>query len=242
MLRILSKEISSYLNSLIAYIVISVFLTGIGLLMWVFPETNVLDYGFADMETLFSFSPYVFLFLIPAVTMRLFAEEKKTGTLELLFTQPVTDFQIILAKYFAGLIIVIFALVPTLIYYFSIYKLGQTEGNIDTAGVIGSYIGLVLLAGVFTSIGVFASSITENQIVAFIIAVFLCFFFYSGFGSVAAIDVWGSGSNFLDQLGLLYHYNALSKGLIDARNVVYLLSLATAMLLLTNFVISARKW
>ena len=242
MLRILSKEISSYLNSLIAYIVISVFLTGIGLLMWVFPETNVLDYGFADMETLFSFSPYVFLFLIPAVTMRLFAEEKKTGTLELLFTQPVTDFQIILAKYFAGLIIVIFALAPTIIYYFSIYKLGQTEGNIDTAGVIGSYIGLVLLAGVFTSIGVFASSITENQIVAFIIAVFLCFFFYSGFGSIAAIDVWGKGSNFLDQLGLLYHYNALSKGLIDARNVVYLLSLATAMLLLTNFVISARKW
>ena len=242
MLRILSKEISSYLNSLIAYIVISVFLTGIGLLMWVFPETNVLDYGFADMETLFSFSPYVFLFLIPAVTMRLFAEEKKTGTLELLFTQPVTDFQIIMAKYFAGLAIVIFALLPTLIYYFSIYKLGQTEGNIDTAGVIGSYVGLILLAGVFTAIGVFASSITENQIVAFIIAVFLCFFFYSGFGSVAAIDVWGRGANFLDQLGLLYHYNALSKGLIDARNVVYLVSLTAAMLLLTNVIISGRKW
>lgn len=242
MLRILSKEINSYLNSLIAYIVISVFLTGIGLLMWVFPETNVLDYGFADMETLFSFSPYVFLFLIPAVTMKLFAEEKKTGTLELLFTQPVTDFQIILAKYLAGLVIVIFALIPTLIYYFSIYKLGQTQGNIDTAGVIGSYIGLLLLAGVFTAIGVFASSITENQIVAFIIAVFLCFFFYSGFGSMAAIDVWGSGSNFLDQLGLLYHYSALSKGLIDARNVVYLLSLTVAMLLLTQVIVSSRKW
>ena len=242
MLRILSKEINSYLNSLIAYIVISVFLTGIGLLMWVFPETNVLDYGFADMESLFSFSPYVFLFLIPAVTMKLFAEEKKTGTLELLFTQPVTDFQIILAKYLAGLVIVIFALIPTLIYYFSIYKLGQTQGNIDTAGVIGSYIGLLLLAGVFTAIGVFASSITENQIVAFIIAVFLCFFFYSGFGSMAAIDVWGSGSNFLDQLGLLYHYSALSKGLIDARNVVYLLSLTVAMLLLTQVIVSSRKW
>lgn len=242
MLRILLKEINSYLNSLIAYIVISVFLTGIGLLMWVFPETNVLDYGFADMETLFSFSPYVFLFLIPAVTMKLFAEEKKTGTLELLFTQPVTDFQIILAKYLAGLVIVIFALIPTLIYYFSIYKLGQTQGNIDTAGVIGSYIGLLLLAGVFTAIGIFASSITENQIVAFIIAVFLCFFFYSGFGSMAAIDVWGSGSNFLDQLGLLYHYSALSKGLIDARNVVYLLSLTVAMLLLTQVIVSSRKW
>ncbi len=242
MLKILSKEISSYLNSLIAYIVISVFLTGIGLLMWVFPETNVLDYGFADMETLFSFSPYVFLFLIPAVTMRLFAEEKKTGTLELLFTQPVTDFQIILAKYFSALIIVIFALVPTLIYYFSIYQLGQAVGNIDTAGVVGSYIGLILLGAVFTAIGIFASSITENQIVAFIIAVFLCFFFYSGFSSIAAIDVWGKNSNFLDQLGLLYHYNALSKGLIDARNVVYLLSLTVVMLLLTHVIISSRKW
>lgn len=242
MLKILSKEINSYLNSLIAYIVISVFLTGVGLLMWVFPDTNVLDYGFADMETLFSFSPYVFLFLIPAVTMRLFAEERKAGTLELLFTQPVTDFQIILAKYFAGLIIVLFALAPTVIYYFSIYKLGQTEGNIDTAGVIGSYIGLTLLAGVFTAIGIFASAITENQIVAFIIAVFLCFFFYSGFGAIAAIDVWGRGANFLDQLGLLYHYNALSKGLIDARNVVYLLSLTVTMLLLTQVVISSRKW
>lgn len=242
MFRILNKEFSSYLNSLIAYIVISVFLTGIGLLVWVFPETNVLDYGFADMETLFSLSPYVFLFLIPAVTMRLFAEEKKSGTLELLFTQPLTDLQIILGKYLAGYAIVILALIPTAVYYYSIYQLGQPQGNIDSAAVIGSYVGLALLGGVFTAVGIFASSITENQIVSFIVAVFLCFIMYSGFGSLAAIDVWGSNALLLEQMGLFYHYNALGKGLIDARNVVYLFSVIVVMLMFTNLVIGSRKW
>ncbi len=242
MIRVLIKEINSFLNSLIAYIVIGVFLTAIGLLMWVFPETNVLDYGFADMDTLFSFGPYVFLFLIPAITMRLFAEEKKTGTLELLFTRPLSDWQIILGKYFAGFLLVVFSLVPTIIYFFSIYKLGQPEGNIDTAGVIGSYIGLFLLGGVFTAIGIFSSSVTENQIVAFILAVFLCFFFYTGFSSLANIDVWGSASIYLEQLGISYHYTSLSRGLIDLRDVAYFISVISFMLLLTNLKLGSRKW
>ncbi len=242
MLRIFVKEVSSYLNSLIAYIVISVFLTGVGLLVWVFPETNILDYGFADLSTLFSLAPYVFLFLIPAITMRLFAEEKKTGTLELLFTLPVSDFQIILGKYFAGFTIVLFALIPTGVYYYAVYQLGQPQGNIDSAAVIGSYVGLLLLGGVFTGIGLFASSISENQIISFIVAVFLCFMIYSGFGSIAAIDVWGSNALLLEQLGLLYHYNALSKGLLDVRNVIYLLSVITVMLLITNLIVGSRKW
>ncbi len=242
MIRVLIKEINSFLNSLIAYIVIGVFLTAIGLLMWVFPETNVLDYGFADMDTLFSFGPYVFLFLIPAITMRLFAEEKKTGTLELLFTRPLSDWQIILGKYFAGFLLVVFSLIPTIIYYFSIYKLGQPEGNIDTAGVIGSYIGLFLLGGVFTAIGIFSSSITENQIVAFILAVFLCFFFYTGFSSLANIDVWGNASIYLEQLGISYHYTSLSRGLIDLRDVAYFISVIAFMLLLTNLKLGSRKW
>lgn len=242
MIRVLIKEINSFLNSLIAYIVIGVFLTAIGLLMWVFPETNVLDYGFADMDTLFSFGPYVFLFLIPAITMRLFAEEKKTGTLELLFTRPLSDWQIILGKYFAGFLLVVFSLVPTIIYYFSIYKLGQPEGNIDTAGVIGSYVGLFLLGGVFTAIGIFSSSITENQIVAFILAVFLCFFFYTGFSSLANIDVWGNASIYLEQLGISYHYTSLSRGLIDLRDVAYFISVIAFMLLLTNLKLGSRKW
>src|SRR5687768_12476377 len=139
MIQILAKEFSSFLNSLIAYIVMGVFLTAIGLLMFVFPETSVLDYGYADMFTLFSLGPYVFIFLIPAITMRSFAEEKKGGTLEILFTKPVSDWEIILGKYFACLLLVVLTLVPTLIYYFSISALGNPAGNIDTPGVIGSY-------------------------------------------------------------------------------------------------------
>ena len=167
-----------FMNSLIAYIVISVFLTGIGLLMWVFPETSVLDYGYADMQTLFTLGPYVLMFLIPAITMRMFAEEKKTGTIEMLLTKPLTDWDIILGKFLSGWLLVILAVIPTIIYYVSVYLLGNPPGNVDTAGVMGSYVGLILLGAVFTSVGLFASSVSSNQIVSFIIAVFLCFIIY----------------------------------------------------------------
>lgn len=242
MLSILKKEINSFLNSLVAYIVIMVFLVGTGLFMWVFPETNVLDYGFADMETLFMVAPYVFLFLIPAITMRSFAEEKKAGTMELLLTKPLTDMQIILGKYFACLLLVIFALLPTLIYYYSVYQLGNPVGNVDSAGVTGSYIGLLFLGGVFTAVGIFASSLTENQIVSFILAVFLCFLLYEGFASLASINVWGSVSRIIDQFGIAYHYSAVSKGLIDSRNVLYFISVISIMLLSTKLVLGSRKW
>lgn len=242
MFSIYIKEFNSFLDSLTAYIVIAVFLTGIGLLMWVFPETNVLDFGYAAMDTLFSLGPYVFMFLIPAITMRMFAEEKKTGTMELLLTKPVSDTSLILGKYFSALTLVIFALVPTLIYYFSIYSLGNPVGNIDTAGVAGSYIGLILLGAVFTAIGLFASSLTENQIIAFIIAIFFCFIFYNGFSSFASIDVWGKYSYFIEQLGIMYHYSAMSKGLIDSRNVIYFMSVISVMLLFTYIMIGSRKW
>ena len=242
MFQVLKKEVNSFLNSLVAYVVISIFLTGIGLLMWVFPETSVLEYGYADMETLFSLGPYVFMFLIPAITMRMFAEEKKTGTLELLLTQPLTDIQIISGKYLSGFLLVLFALIPTLIYYFSIYQLGAPVGNLDAAGITGSYVGLILLGGVFTSIGIFASAISENQIVAFIIAVFLSFLLFVGFNSLAAIDVWGRFSLTLEQFGILYHYNSMSKGLLDSRNIIYFLSVITIMLLLTNLILKSRKW
>lgn len=242
MIEIFFKEVNGFLNSLIAYIVLSVFLVGTGLLVWVFPETSVLDYGYADLETLFSFGPYVLLFLIPAITMRMFAEEKKGGTMELLFTRPLTDWQIILGKYFSSLFLLLLALLPTLLYYYSVYQLGIPEGNIDTAGVAGSYIGLFLLGSAFAAIGIFASSVTENQIVAFLIAIFLCFLLYSGFSSLSAIDVWGTGSYVIQQLGILYHYNALSRGLIDSRNLFYFLSLIILMLSFTKLVLSSRKW
>lgn len=242
MFSIYIKEINSFLDSLIAYIVIGVFLTAIGLLMWVFPETSVLQYGFADMTTLFSLGPYVFMFLIPAITMRTFAEEKKAGTIELLMTRPLTDWDIILGKYFSAFTLVLFAILPTLIYFFSLYYLGNPQGNLDIAGITGSYIGLSLLGAVFTSIGILASSITENQIIAFVIAVFFCFIFYSGFASFASINVWQASSLFIEQLGILYHYSSMSKGLIDSRDLIYFFSVIIIMLLITHLNLGSRKW
>jgi ABC-2 type transport system permease protein len=242
MIQILIKEINVFLDSLIAYIIISVFLTGIGLLMWVFPETSVLNYGFADMSSFFSLCPYIFMFLIPAISMRMFSEEKRHGTMELLLTRPIRDIDIILGKYFAGLFLVAFSILPTLLYYFTIRYLGNPVGNIDTAGVAGSYLGLFLLGAVFTSIGTFSSSFTENQVTSFIIAVFLCFFLYFGFNAISTIDLFSGISDYIDQLGILYHYNSMSKGLIDSRDLVYFFSVICAMLLFTNLILRSRKW
>ncbi|MBL7856154.1 MAG: gliding motility-associated ABC transporter permease subunit GldF [Cyclobacteriaceae bacterium] len=242
MIQVLKKEFNSFLNSLIAYIVIGVFLTGIGLLMWVFPETSVLEYGYADMDTLFSLGPYVFIFLIPAITMRSFSEEKKAGTLELLFTKPLTDWDILLGKYFASFFLVLVALFPTVIYYYAVYSLGNPVGNIDTPGVIGSYLGLILLGGVFCSIGILASSITPNQIIAFIVAAFLCFILFTGFNEIASLNVWSSNVLLVKQLGIDYHYTSLSKGLVDSRDVVYFFSVAFVMLLITRIIMGSRSW
>jgi len=219
-----------------------VFLTAVGLLVWVFPETSVLDYGYADMDTLFSFGPYIFIFLVPAITMRSFAEEKKAGTMELLMTKPLTDWDILLGKFLASFLLVLLALVPTLIYYVSIYQLGNPVGNIDTAGVAGSYIGLTLLGSVFCAIGILASSLTRNQIVAFIVAAFLCFLFFSGFESLASLSVWSSYTLQIKQLGMLYHYDSLSKGLIDSRDVIYFLSVIFLLLSGTKLILGSRQW
>jgi ABC-2 type transport system permease protein len=242
MIQIFKKEINSFLNSIIAYIVISVFLTAIGLFMWVFPDTSVLNYGFADMDTLFSFGPYVLMFLVPAITMRMLAEERKSGTMELLLTKPLTDYQIILGKFLAGFALVFLSIAPTIIYYFSISSLGNPPGNIDTAGITGSYVGLLLLGMIFTSIGIFASSLNDNQVVSFITAIFLCFIFFSGFEYLSALTNLGTLASPLEKAGILYHYHFMSKGLIDAGNVIYFLSVTAFMILLTKFVLSSRKW
>jgi len=242
MFAILQKEINNFLNSMIAYVVIGVFLLAIGLFMWVFPETSVLEYGYADMQTLFNMAPWVFLFLIPAITMRSFSEEKKAGTMELLLTKPITDLQLIMGKYLACFLLALLALVPTLLYYYSVYALGNPVGNIDSAAVTGSYIGLVFLAAIFTAIGIFASAITENQIVSFILAVFLSFLIYAGFDYIASVNVWESVSYFISYLGIAFHYNALSKGLIDSRDILYFLSVIALMVLGTKLVLESRKW
>jgi ABC-2 type transport system permease protein len=240
MIQVFVKEFNSFLNSLIAYIVIGAFLTGIALLMWVFPETSVLDYGFSDLDTLFSMAPYVFIFLIPAITMKSFAEEKKMGTLELLLTKPLSDWNVVLGKFLATCALVLLALLPTFIYYYSVYLLGNPVGNVDSAGVMGSYLGLALLAMVFCAVGLFASSLTSNQIVSFILAAFLCFIIYTGFESISSFG--GNAALLIKQVGIIYHYESLSKGLIDSRDVIYFLSVAGFILLTTKVVISSRQW
>lgn len=242
MLQIFSKEFSSFLNSLIAYVVVGVFLFAMGLLMWVFPDSSVLDYGYADMSTLFSLGPYVLIFLIPAITMRSFAEEKKGGTLELLFTKPLTDWDIILGKFLASLALVLLALLPTLVYYYSLYMLGNPKGNIDTPGVVGSYIGLSMLAAAFTAIGLMASGMSSNQIVAFILAAFLCYLTFASFDALSGLSFWGPRALMIRQLGILFHYESMSRGLIDSRDIVYFASVIFLALSVTKLILSSRQW
>ena len=241
MISIFIKEVNEFLNSLIAYIVIGVFLIGIGLLMWVFPETNVLDYGYASMEPLFSMGPYVLMFLIPAITMKSFAEEHRSGTIELLQTLPFRNVDIILGKFFAGFFLVFFSIIPTLIYYYSLSQLGNPPGNLDTPGIVGSYIGLLSLGAVFTSIGLLASALTNNQIVSFILAAFLCFLLYAGFDSLAAINIWSSWSYVIEEIGILAHYTSISRGLIDFADLAYFLGLIVTFLMVTQLILGLRK-
>lgn len=242
MLTIFKKEINQFLNSLLGYLVLVIFLVATGLLFWAFPESNVLDYGFAEMGGFFRLVPFVFIFLIPAITMRSFAEEKKSGTLEWLLTKPVSEWYIISGKFLAAWFLVLIALLPTGLYYFSVYQLGAPKGNLDTAGIMGSYLGLMLLASVFSGIGIFGSSLTDNQLVAFVLSVFLCYFFYSGFASLSAIDTWSFASPLMEYLGLDFHYQALGKGLIDFRDVFYFISVTAAMLFATRLTLSSRRW
>ncbi len=242
MITIFKKELYSYLSSFVAYITIGLFLVVLGLFLWVFPDTSILEYGYATLDNLFNTVPYLFMFLIPAITMRSLAEEKKEGTFELLATRPLTDWDIVLGKYLAALTLVLFALIPTVIYYISVYQLGVIAGNIDTGAVIGSYIGLFLLGGAFAAIGIFSSSLTNNQIIAFAIAVFLCFFAFSGFESVSQVLSLQKFDNILINLGINEHYQSISRGVLDSRDLIYFLSFITLFLLITKTILGGRKW
>lgn len=243
MLSLLRKEIQAFLGTLIGYIVIIVFLTIVSLIIWVFPgDSNILDNEYASLAPLFSIAPWVFMFLIPAVTMRLFADENKSGTIELLLTKPLTDLQIIGAKYLAGFVLVLFSLFPTLIYYLTVYQLGAPIGNIDSGGTWGSYLGLLFLASAFVAIGLFASSLSDNQVIAFIIAVFISFFVYIGFDFIASLSFLGSIDLLIIKLGISEHYSSMSRGVIDSRDAIYFFSLIGFFIMLTKLKLSARKW
>ena len=244
MLALLKKEIQSFLHSLIGYIVMGVFPLLTALFLWVFPETdfNVLDNGYANIDSLFVIAPWVFLFLIPAITMRSFAEEKKTGNIELLLTKPLRDIDIILAKYFAGVLLVLISLLPTLIWYFTISMLASPAGNVDTGGMWGSYLGLFFLASGFVAIGIFASAISENQIVAFIISVFLCFFCFMGLDSISSLGFPSGFDTIIQYLGIQIHYASMSRGVLDTRDIIYFISLAAMFILFTKTSMEGRKW
>ena len=244
MFTLIKKEVNGFLNSLIGYIVVIVFLLTISLFLWVFPgnEFNVLENGYAVIDGLFVITPYVYLFLIPAITMRLFSEEKKTGTIEVLLTKPLTEMQVVVAKYISGVVLVLFSLIPTLVYYITIYKISLPVGNVDSGAIWGSYLGLLLLGAGFVSIGVFASSISDNQVVAFIIAFFLCLFCYQGLESIAGIAQAGWLNVLLYNLGINAHYVSLSKGVVDTRDVIYFFSLIGIFIILTKTALESRKW
>ncbi len=243
MFTLFKKEINSFFNSLIAYIAISVFLIINSLFLWVFPlDYNILQGGYANLDSLFYIGPFVFLFLIPAITMRFFSDEKKSGTIELLLTKPLTDLQIILAKYFAGVILVFLSLLPTLVYFVSIYLYAIPSGNIDIGGIAGSYIGLLLLGSGFVAIGVFASSLTDNQIVSFIIALFLCSFAFFGFELIYSMELFGNLDLFIRDLGMYAHYTSMGRGVIDLRDIIYFLSIITIFILFTKIKLESRKW
>lgn len=243
MYALYKKELGVFFSSLIGYLTILVFLLLNGLFLWVLHSGfNVLDYGFADMSAFFFISPYLFLLLVPAITMRMFADEKRGGTMELLLTKPLSDTKIILAKFLAGLTLVFLSLLPTLVYYFTIYSIAVPVGNIDSGGVFGSYIGLLLLAAGFVAIGIFSSAITSNQIVSFIVAILLCLFCYQGFEILYGMRLFGDFDLVVKSLGILHHYESVSRGVIDTRDVLYFLSVIALFLMLTYTVLQSRKW
>lgn len=241
MIALLKKEIANFFSTAIGYLVVGIFLTFTGLLLWVFPGNyNIIDSGYAQVDGLFSLAPFLYLFLIPAITMRLFAEEKRSGTLESLFTRPISKWQIVFAKYLAGLILVLVSLLPTIVYFISVYLMAEPIGNVDSGAFWGSFIGLFLLASVYVGIGVFASSLTDNQITAFILAVTLSFILYFGFDLIASLILSGEKRLLVQSLGLNDHYKSMSHGVIDSRDVLYFFSVIAVFLLGTRWSIRAR--
>jgi ABC-2 type transport system permease protein len=236
------KEINSFLSSIIGYVFIIIYLVASGLFHWVISyNTNLLEGTEADLVPFFNLSPVIFLILIPAITMRSIAEERRTGTIELLLTRPISDLQMILAKYFASVTLLIIAILPTLIYYVSMYNLGRPVGTIDSGATFTSYIGLILLGSVFVAIGIFASSLTSSQIVAFILAMFLCWFFYDGFNLLGNFSQIGSLDYVIRYLGIAYHYDSIKKGVIESSAIVYFFSVIILFISASLTVIKTLK-
>ncbi|MDT0556661.1 gliding motility-associated ABC transporter permease subunit GldF [Patiriisocius hiemis] len=232
MKAIIYKEISSFFSSPIGYLVIGVFLVMNGLFLWVFNgDFNIFDAGFASLDSFFLLAPWVLLFLVPAVTMKSFSEEKKMGTLELLVTKPISLQNIVLGKYIGVLALILIAVVPTFLYIITISRLGNPPGNLDIGSTIGSYVGLLFLILAYTAIGIFASTLSNNQIVAFIVAILLCFIFYYAFDALAIL----LNSYAIASFGMKAHFDSVARGILDTRDVLYFLSVTVFFLFCTVF-------
>ncbi len=243
MFSLFKKELASFFSSLTGYLTIVVFLVLTGLMLWVFKsDFNILDYGYAGMDGLFIIGPFLYLFLIPAITMRMIAEEKRNGTMELLLTKPIGEMTLIWAKFLAGVVLVAISLLPTLVGYFSVVALGDPVGNVDSGSVAGSYLGLLLLGAAFVAIGLFASSLTNNQIVAFILAALMCAFMHLGFEAICRMGFLGSAEYVVRQLGMSYHYDSISRGVVDSRDVIYFASVTAVFMMATRIVLQSGKW
>ncbi len=243
MIAIFKKEINGFFSSLTGYIVIIVFLVVNSLFMWAFPgEWNIFDSGYAGLDTIFFLSPWLFLFLVPAVTMRMIAEEKRLGTIELIYSRPITERELIWGKYLASVALVLMALLPGIIYYISVWSLGETPGNLDKGGIIGAFIGLFFLASVYASVGIYASSLTDNQVIAFILTVLICFILYMGFDSFAYLPGLKTIDEFVIRLGINEHYKSISRGVIDIRDVAYFVAVVALFNEATRFHLISRKW
>jgi ABC-2 type transport system permease protein len=233
MIAILKKELNMFFASPIGYLVIGLFLLINGLFLWVFKgDFNILHAGFADLNSFFFITPWFFIFLIPAITMRSFSDEMRSGTIEILKTKPITEWHIILGKYLGALILICIALLPTLTYIYSIFQLGNPQGNIDWGTVLGSYIGLILLGAAFTSVGIFTSTLSHNQIIAFLLGVVLCYFVYAGFDALEALALVSPGN--MESLGMRLHFDSISRGVADTRDIIYFFSVILFFLLLTK--------
>ncbi len=243
MYSLFRKEIKTFLGSLIGYMAVVVFLLVSGLFLWVFPGAyNIPDSGYATLEPLFSLAPWLYLFLVPAITMRFFADEKRSGTLEVLLTRPVSDFNLVLAKFLAGLLLVVFSLVPTLLYFLSVYLLGDPVGSIDTGATWGAFIGLFFLAAIYIAIGIFASSLTDNQIVSFILAMVLSFVFYLGFDFIGSSGISYILEQLFSWLSINNHYISISRGVVDLRDLIYFLGITLFFIYITSIFLRKGKW
>lgn len=243
MWAIYRKELGRFFSSLTGYVIIGTFLLFLGMILFVFPTYSILNIPVATLDPLFSIAPFVFLFLIPALTMSAFAEENQLGTFELLMTKPISDFSFVFSKFLACVTIVVFAILPTILYYLTIGSLGSPPWNLDTGQIAGSYLGLMFLATTFVAIGLFASTLTYNQIVAFVLGCLLCLIFYWGFNMLSTFGALTGGLDlFIESLGIQSHYESISRGLIDTRDVIYFISLICLFLVVTLISLATRHW